>query len=314
MAQRLFRLACAGLIGMLVALEALAAPLVWIALAEAGGPYAEVATALRAELAQNATLVDATWQGLLDTGKTPPDLIVTVGVAALDGAMERLAQKEDTWARVPVLATLLPQAIFEARRASPVMVRRPFSAVVLDQPFERQLALIRRALPDRSPVGILPGPQTLPGLGAVQKAAGTQKLKLAVAPVITVSNGIYPALKAVLEEAQVILALPDPLVFNATSLQNILLTTYRARVPLVAFSAAHVKAGAVIGLYATPAQTARQAAEMVRSWLGTRNLPPFQSTREFTVAINTRVAASLGLSLEVAEQIAEDLRRQEAGR
>ena len=106
-------------------------------------------------------------------------------------------------------------------------------------------------------------------------------------------------------------ALPDPTVYHAATLQNILLTTYRARVPLVAFSAAYVRAGAVLAVYSTPAQVARRAAEMVKSWQAGRGLPPPQMPREFAVAANAKVAASLGLMLDDAAVIAEDLRRQE---
>jgi ABC-type uncharacterized transport system substrate-binding protein len=84
-------------------------------------------------------------------------------------------------------------------------------------------------------------------------------------------------------------------------------------VPLVAFSPAYVKAGAVLALYSTPAQVARRAAEMTRTWLAGRGLPPPQAPREFAVTANAKVAASLGLQLDEASLIAEDLRRLEGG-
>jgi ABC-type uncharacterized transport system substrate-binding protein len=118
----------------------------------------------------------------------------------------------------------------------------------------------------------------------------------------------------VLAEADVLLALPDTRVFNAGSLQNILITTYRQRVPLVAFSAAYVKAGATLALYASPAQAASQAAAMVRIFLGGRGLLPPQSALEFSVALNERVARSLGLPDDDPAALADTLRRQEAAR
>lgn len=312
MARLASRCALACLLLMTLVLPARAAPRIWVAMSEGGGAYAEAAAVLRTELGADIEIASDAWQTLFDDAQAPPDLIVTVGVAALDGTLERLARLEGAWLRTGVLAILLPQAVFNARQAS--VARRAFSAVVLDQPLGRQLALIRRALPERLRVGILPGPQTQPLLAGLQKEAAARGMALAVAPPVTAVESIYPALKSVLDDAQVILALPDPVVYNAASLQNLLLTTYRARVPLVAFSAAYVKAGATLALYSTPAQVARRGVEMARGWIAGRGLPAPQSPREFSVAVNARVAASLGLALDDAAQIAEDLRRQEAGR
>lgn len=311
MMRSLLRLVLACLTTMTLVLEAAAATRVWVAVAEEGGAYAEAAAALRAELADGAEIGSGKWQALFDGQEGMPDLIVTVGVAAFDGALERLAQKEAAWARVPVLAILLPQAVFEARMASGPVVQRPISAVVLDQPLGRQMAFIKRALPDRRHVGVLSGTQTRPLLKALEKEASGRGLRLMSAPVANAPDDLYPALRSVLEEADVLLALPEPAVYNSGTLQNILLTTYRARTPLVAFSPAYVKAGAVLALYSTPAQVARRAAEIVREWRAGRGLPAVQAPREFTVVLNAKVAASLGLQIDDANAIVESLRRQE---
>jgi ABC-type uncharacterized transport system substrate-binding protein len=92
------------------------------------------------------------------------------------------------------------------------------------------------------------------------------------------------------------------------------LTTYRARIPLVAFSPAYVKAGAVLAVYSTPAQVARRAVEMLRQWQSGRGLPSPQNPREFEVVVNERVAASLGLWIDMPNLIVADLRRIEDGR
>lgn len=309
------RLAFACLLGMTLVLPAAAQQRVWVALAEAGEPYAETAAVLKGDLAGSVAVTVDVWPSLLDDRATPPELIVTVGVAAFDGTLKWLAGRDRAWSRVPVLATLVPRAAYEA-----ILARhdsgnkagfRLVSAAVLDQPLARQMALIKRGLPERRRIGVLPGAQTQPLLGALEKEARVAGLKLVVGPEVNAPEDLYPALKTVLNSADVLLALPEPAVYHSASLQNILLTTYRARVPLVAFSAAYVKAGAVLAVYSTPAQSARRAVEMVRTWLSSRNLPGPQMPREFAVAVNAKVAASLGLQVDDAALIAEDLRRQE---
>jgi putative tryptophan/tyrosine transport system substrate-binding protein len=314
MPRFLTRFAIACLVYMTLVLEVAAAPRVWVALAEEGGAYAEAAAVLKEELGATFELNVAHWRAQFNARDEAPDLIVAVGVDALDGVLERLGKRGDSWARVPLLAAMVPQAVFEARLAASQLVRRPFSAALIDQPLGRQLALIKRAMPQYKRVGVLTGPQTRLVADTLGKEALERGISLRKTQPVNAPEEIYPALKQAIDEAEVILALPDPLIYNSASLQNILLTTYRARVPLVAFSPAYVKAGALLAVYSTPAQVARRTVEMVRSWHAGRGLPVPQKPLEFEVAVNERVAASLGLWIDAPNLIIADLRHQENGR
>lgn len=285
------------------------APRVWVALSESGGPYAESAAVLKAGLADGANPVVGAWPAFFADRRSPPDLVITVGMAAFSGVVRDFENRGPAWAGIPILASLLPRAGYEATLKTMRKTERPVSAVVLDQPAERQLALIARALPDRQRVGVLSSGQSPTLLKELRQAASRQKIGLEATSGVATPEAIFPALKNVLETADVILAIPDATVYNAGSLQNILLTTYRARVPLVAFSPAYVKAGAILAVYSTPAQVARHAVGMVRSWQASGTLPPLQMPAEFAVASNPKVAASLGIGLDDAAEIAEDLRK-----
>lgn len=289
-------------------------PRILVVQAEEGGAYAEAATVLRLELQAAATVDVVTANALSDIRPALPALVVTVGSAAFERTMLWLAIQPAEWRRVPVLATLLPRVAYEARLTQAAAGSRPVSAVLLDQPLGRQLALIRRALPNHQRVGLLVGPQTRTLLPALEKEARARDLRLFAGPPVNEASEIYAGLREALTAADVLLILPDPLIYQAGSLHNILLASYRARVPVVAFSAAYVKAGALLALYATPTQVARQTAETVRHWLAGRGLRPVQAPREFSVAVNPRVAASMGIYFDDAEVIAEDLRRMEPRR
>jgi hypothetical protein len=295
---------------MTLALPAQAGQRVWVALAEEGGAYAEAAEALRSTLGDANDLTIAHSRVLFDEKGPPPDLVVTIGAAAFDESLRHLKGRGTGWERVPVLATLLPRLAYdsnvERRQAGP----RPISAVLLDQPLKRQMALLKRALPERRRLGVLLGLQTGDLLPALQREARGAGFSLA-SQSVAAREEIYPVLKQVLDESDVLLAVPEPDIYNATTLQHILLTTYRGRVPVVAFSAAYVKAGAVLALYSTPAQVMQRAGEMILNWQAGRGLPSPQSPRDFSVAINPRVAASLGLSLDTSADIEKDLRRLE---
>lgn len=211
----------------------------------------------------------------------------------------------------PVLATLLPRSSFErVLRSSGRNASADFTAIYLDQPLQRQLSLIRLALPEAKHLGVLWGPDSWPKAPALRSLADANGLTLNEAGLEGNFN-VFPDLQQVLNGCDVFLAVADPLVFNSGSIQNILLTTFRARVPVVAFSPAYVRAGALIALHATPVQVGRQAGGLVASFLRGQLLPerPVESN-DFEVSVNEHVARALNLPLD-AKALRLALRRLE---
>lgn len=266
---------------------------VWIALSDRGGVYAETSEALRAELERSGGRVEVLarpWRDLLAADGPQPRLVVAVGVGALRGVAE-------SEVRAPLLGVLVPRAVY-LRIAEPAgRAGRQISAIWLDQPIMRQLDLLRLALPTRHRVGALLGPESKLFEAELQRAAAERNLEL-VAARIEGGEHLAGAVQRVLAEADVLLALPDSQVYNGATVQNVLTAAYRQRVPLIGFSPAYVKAGAMMSLYSTPAQVGAQAAEIVRSVLGGRPLPPPQGPRAFAVGVNADVARSLGIAME----------------
>lgn len=281
---------------------------VWVALSDTGGPHAEAAEALRAEVEQVLPgRVDwriAHWSQFGST--TPePQWVVAVGTAAQRGMQDLFARDATP---PPLLAILVPRLAFE-RIADPARLRTgSVSAVFLDQSPARHLDLIRLALPDARYVGILVGGESKGHTQALEKAAKERGLQLVASAVA--AGGLYPALQSLLPDVDVLLALPDPVVFNSQTAANILTAAYRRQVPLTGFSPAYVKAGALLALYSTPAQVGTRGGEFLRQAMTGRPLLPPQSPREFVVAVNQNVARSLGLALDES-RLGELLRQKE---
>jgi putative tryptophan/tyrosine transport system substrate-binding protein len=288
---------------------------IWLALSEPGGPYAEAVNALRTQLTvptgqpRHVDMRVGTWQELLANPGKAPQLIVAIGASAYRGVIEE-ERRGSVLNDVPVLAILVPRAFYESLAAK---AGTPTSAVFLDQPLGRYLDLLRLAMPERRRVGVLLGPESSAQAGALGKAAAARGLLLVTARV-NGDDDLYAGLRVVLNDADIILALPDVRVFNSGSLQNILIATYRQHVPLEAFAPGYVKAGATLALYSSPAQAASQAAAMIRTFLAGRPLPAPQMPSDFSVMVNDRVAHSLGLSIDSADELAEQLRRLEEQR
>ncbi|MDP1733390.1 MAG: ABC transporter substrate binding protein [Sulfuritalea sp.] len=281
---------------------------VWVALSDTGGAHAEAAEALRArvEQAQPGRVVwrVAHWRQF-SSPNPAPQWVVAVGIAAQRGMQELFAADATP---PPLLAILVPRLAFE-RIADPARTQTGLiSAVFLDQPPARQMELIRLALPAVRTVGMVLGGEYREHASAFDRAAKERGMQLVASPVG--QSGLFAALQLALADAGVLLALPDPAVFNSETAANILMAAYRRQVPLVGFSPAYVKAGALLALYSTPAQVGTRGGEVLRQALAGKSLPPPQWPREFVVKLNQDVARSLGFALDEAK-LGEQLREGE---
>lgn len=274
-----------------------AAPAVAIVTSERSPDYLEAIEAIGAELARDGysrsdyTVIAASELTTLALSRASPRLVVALGTAAA----QALARSESKQPQIFALLTRNSfENLFAGRKAPPSY---PISAVYLDQPISRQLDLLRLALPEHKRIGVLLGPSSQNLAPKLESVAADRKFQLSSA-LIKDSQSLFAGLQHVVNDADVLLALADPLVFNANTIQNILLTTFRARVPLVAFSPAYVKAGALLALYSTPGQCGAQTGVIARAFLQGKPLPAPQYPVEFTIGVNPHVARSLGLSLD----------------
>lgn len=281
---------------------------IWLVTTDASPIYREVADTMRAEVER---LHPAGIEWVVVAAKefesaTPPAprLIVTVGSGAFAAVVTTLRAGEKS---PPILATLLPRVAFD-RDIARAPQRPQASAVLLDQPPARQAALIRAALPTAKRIGLLLGPESKPMQSSVQTALSAQGLASHVEDVT--QRGMFAALQNLLDDSDALLALADPTVFNSETVASILTAGYRRKVPLIAFSAAYVKAGALLAIYATPEQVAHDGARVVGAVLAGLPLPAPATPSEFTIGINSVVARSLGLSLS-EDELRRQMRREE---
>ena len=230
-------------------------------------------------------------------------LVVTLGTEAF-----RQVTTQNT--KTAVLAALIPRISFErvlseANRKAPGNV----AALYLDQPFARQLDLLHLALPLVRRVGVLWGPESVTQQPLLMAALQGRGLELSEGQ-YTEGQPLIGPLRAAMANTGVLLAVADASVYNPASVSNILLTSYRDKVPVLAFSPAYVKAGALLSVHTTAMQAGQRIAAMVGQYLQTGNLPASHYPPDFSVSVNAYVARSLGLSLD-AEALSERLHKLE---
>lgn len=295
------RLLQAGLLcGLSVPLAAGAAEpgRILLLLSETHAPYQRFREAFEQNLPPGAQLEvsDLTQQ---DDATAQADLLVTVGTKA---ARRALAQS-----RSPVLATMLSSRDFERMQAER-HTSMPFSALYLDQPLPRQVALIRAVLPARTRVGVLYADPAVFSPEPIRDELRQQGAQL-VALKRREGHSLATDLEALLGQSEILLAVPDGEIYNASTIRNILLGSYRRNVPLIGLSEAYVNAGALCAVFSTPQQQAAQAAGMVADFLRTRRMAPAQFPQLYEVALNTAVARTLRLDVRSTEALRIEIER-----
>lgn len=274
--------------------------------------YSELLESLERHLAQDPdakpvisviALSDTPAARLFNASQKPPDLVVTVGTVAA-------AQVAALGLPTPILSVLIPKISFEEIKQQKIRNNTPvrLSAIYLDQPLGRQFDLIRLVLPKARRVGVLLGPGTRGYEQELLTIATPRKLQLQIGNVTEKENPVT-VLDRLLDDSDVMLGIVDPLVFNRTNAQNILLTTYHHRVPLIGISPGYVRAGALAAVHSTPAEIGQQLAEILVSATGKSalRLPAPQYPKYFSVSVNSHVAQSLGIILDDEETLERKL-------
>ena len=266
-----------------------------------GGAYDEVIDALRSETLRGTELRvqylntnEPSWKLLEST-----NLVVAIGVDAANTAI----QTADPG--TPILCVLIPKVAFEALTGGK-KENRKITAIFLDTPPGRQLELIRQLLPQAKRVGAVLGNVSVKEKESLRIAARDKGLFLQ-AELAQRDTELYAVLKSVLAEADVFLAVPDPVVINAATAQNVLITAFKSQVPVIGYSANYVKAGALAAVFSTPLQIGQEAGQMINNYQRTNNLPLAKTPRYFSVGVNAAVLRSFGLPAVDVRQLEQRL-------
>lgn len=235
------------------------------------------------------------------------DLVITLGLKARQYAMINSDYSNVINAMIPnIPSNLLPTETGT----------KEVQTLILDQPVGRSLNLIKKITPATRHVGILISSSNKNSIATLIKAG--QKLGLVIHPKVIVNgNEIGRKLSQLLKDIDVFLALPDKEIHNRKTVSNILLSTYRKKIPLFGFSAAYVRAGALAAIYSTPEDIGRHIVETTERILSKQFDPGLPHTtveypKYFSVSVNTQVAHSLEILLPAApEEIEKQIQRSE---
>jgi len=280
-----------------------------ILLSGADGVYREVRDAIEAEVAKDSdvrVVVDVVGtQSAPEVAAGNHLLLIAVGTRAAELVL-RPGQL-----RAPVLVLLVPRnTLLNLTARLDGSETRRVTAVFLDQPFVRQIELIRQVFPNLTQLGAVVGPESGREVERLRTIAAARGIKL-VAERAEIQTELFSVLQRIMSAAEAFLAIPDAKLVNADTAQNLLLTSFRFRTPVIGYSAAYVRAGALAAVYSTPQQAGKEGGEIARAVLKGSALPASRYPRAFRVGVNRHMAATLGLVVADEETLKDRIQRGE---
>lgn len=276
-----------------------------LVLSDSTPPYQQFSAALNKALAKNnanVTVVESQAGANHQSGNgTKIDLVIAVGMRATELAITDF----DT----PLLSVMIPRTGYEMlrERRSSQRSAKAVSVIYLDQPWDRQLSFIQAALPSHSIVGVLYSPDTPIHLPRLPRGMSLN------AKSVHSAGTLFATLKNILDSSDVLLVIPDSEIYSSSNVRNILLASYREKVPLIGISQAYVNTGALCAIFSTPEQLAEQTAEAIVSFASDRQLPEPQHPESFSIGINQQVARSLGIEMASPDVIRERMKKAGEG-
>lgn len=196
----------------------------------------------------------------------PVDLqsLQTELVFALGSQATKLALSQSK--NIPVVSALIlsEDLIMQSSNATGIVLRYPMSI---------QLKWLKKVLPDVKRVGILYSPDKNSELVKEAKQQAT-KIGLEIVS-IEVDNprNLPAALDEMYRRSDVLMAIPDSAIYSGNTLKQVMLSSFRNRIPLIGLSRNWVKAGAIYAIEGNFKSIGLQSAALADSIMRNKKMP-----------------------------------------
>lgn len=225
------------------------------------------------------------------------NIIIAAGVEAA----KRLANLKPGDSKI--IYTMLPQSSYQWLSDNNLLVNN-HHVLFVDQPPYRFVNLAKIAFPSLNTLNYLYG-----GVSAVHmqdlKIAADQNQLQCDGVDLKSQRRLLSTLDSLVKESELVLVLPDPILFDRRTVQALLLASLHQQIPVLAYSESYVRAGALLALFSSPEQLGRQTAELVNCLLG--GCQEFSEYRHypkyFSVHLNNVVARQMGFAMPPVARI-----------
>lgn len=215
-----------------------------------------------------------------------PDMVLAIGMDALS----KVKMIKD----IPIvyLMVLNPRSVLSGEKN--------ITGVSMNIPPDKQLHILREALPEVKRVGLLYDPkQTGPFARAARNAAGRIGIKV-VAMEVHSPREVPSSMYAMRGTIDVFWMLPDLTVINPESVEHFLLFSLENKIPILTFSEKYVELGALLSIGIDAFDIGRQAGEMANAILSGRHVGGIKpvDAKKAVISVNLKVARKLGIRID----------------
>jgi len=256
--------------------------------------YQHFYSELENSLIENHTLTQIQSQNLQHETFEQYDLIISIG----SNAAKTIAEYE---VDQTVIYTLIPED--ESLLHSAPCKRKNCYRVYINQPAIRYVELFNALFTDKFRL-ILASTSANTKLSKQLLAAARNNNILYKEIHVEPNRSIARSLISQLNNNDILLALPNPAIYNAYHSKNIILSAYHKNIPIIAYSKAFANAGALISLYSSIENIAEQTSDLAISIYsnGEQKQKEYYPD-EFSIEINSSVARSLNISIDSEDTI-----------
>lgn len=250
---------------------------VLVVMSNQGKIYQSFHSILEDKLHNNITISQASLSDINNENLNQQNLIISIGYKAAKAVSKYKTQKTVIYSLIPDNESL--QSDIPCKNAT-------CYKVYINQPVNRYIKLFEV---------IFPKGRNLVFASTKEKTRKSQQVKTESENIgiiykellIQQDDNISRIFINKLNNNDVLLALPNSEIYNANSAKSIILSTYHANVPIIAYSKSFAKAGALISLYSSVDNIATKTANIVNTIFkdGTQKQKEYYPD-EFTIEIN----------------------------
>ena len=223
--------------------------------------------------------------------KVKPDLIFAVGIWALQAVVSRPPTTPVVYAMV-----LNPPTVIGADTKN-------ITGASINVPVEQQIWLFKQLGPQIKRIGVVFNrAKTGYLVRRAQTVARNEGLELVIREINTAKDAIG-ALESLQDGIDALWLVPDETVLSQAVVQQMLLFSYRWKIPLLGLSDRHAQMGALFALsFASGEDIGRQAGELAQAILAGRPVTdvPYTNARKLYLTVNLKAAQKLGLEVPPA--------------
>ncbi len=210
----------------------------------------------------------------------------------------------------PILSLLIPSQAYSSLKKYH-SDNTPWKIVFIDQPLTRQMHLIQAIFGNNKNIATILGPYSKSIKHKLKNIAKRNKQKINI-DIINNSKQLTRSLRPLLQSADILLAIPDPMTFNKRNIRSILLMSYHQGVPMIGFSRPYVKAGAIAAIFSEAKQISTHATNIINNFLNNKRFKTStEYSQDFSIALNKNVARTLNIYLPSEDIIHQKIKRME---